>query len=313
MASNETNNRNRRNLNYDDLDVYGKLEVKLKARNKITRRGEILLPCAHVEDTDLSDILDNIPSVRPNKHLQDNAQSVSSFMDNIRKVKRTSELEIDFTIDEGRNEHDEVSQTIARLRQQSEKLLKKIIHTQVAFNECLSSTDNLENKEHLKTHINLIEKTCKFDRGVESIIRCNKNTLEKHIDKDLKIENVEEFKNAYNELAQGILSTIYNAGVKTSKNHEHLLAIKQFNITAEAEDGLVAEELIIGKLDPFTRQPIIKPVRNKICTHIYDQESVNQMFQSKLFVSCPYIGCTNKRFTKADLLFNLNHSMESDK
>lgn len=94
MASNETNDGNRRNLNYDDLDVYGKLEVKLKARNKITRRGEILLPCAHVEDTDLSDILDNIPSVRLNKHLQDNAQSVSSLMDNIRKVKRTSGINI---------------------------------------------------------------------------------------------------------------------------------------------------------------------------------------------------------------------------
>jgi len=104
------------------------------------------------------------------------------------------ELEIDFTIDEGRNEHDEVSQTIARLRQQSEKLFKRIIHTQVAFNECLNSTDNLENKEHLKNHIELIEKTCKFDRGVESVICCNKDTLEKHIDKDLKIENVEEFK-----------------------------------------------------------------------------------------------------------------------
>lgn len=94
MALNETKDENRRNLNYDDLDVYGKLEVKLKARNKITRRSEILLPCAHVEDTDLSDILDNIPSVRPNRHLQDNAQSVSSLMDDIRKVKRTSGINI---------------------------------------------------------------------------------------------------------------------------------------------------------------------------------------------------------------------------
>ncbi|XP_060849776.1 uncharacterized protein LOC132928864 [Rhopalosiphum padi] len=302
MASNEAEDGNRRNLNYDDLDVYSKLEVKLTARNKITYHKEIVLPCAHIEDTDLSDILDNIPSVRPNKHLEDNAKSVSLLMDNIRKVKRASELEMDFTIDEGRNEHDEVSQVIARLRQQSEKLFKRIIHTQVAFNECLSSTDDLENKEHLKNHIKFIEKTCKFDRGVESVIRCNKNTLEKHIDKNLKIENVEEFKNTYNELAQGVLSTIYDTGVKTFKNHEHLLAIEQYNIPTE--EGLVAEELIIGKLDPFTKQPITKPVRNKICTHIYDQESVNQMFQHKLLISCPYIGCTNKRFTKTDLSTN---------
>jgi hypothetical protein len=90
MASNEAEDGNRRNLNYDDLDVYSKLEVKLTARNKITYHKEIVLPCAHIEDTDLSDILDNIPSVRPNKHLEDNAKSVSLLMDNIRKVKRAS-------------------------------------------------------------------------------------------------------------------------------------------------------------------------------------------------------------------------------
>ncbi|XP_060867388.1 uncharacterized protein LOC132942767 [Metopolophium dirhodum] len=300
MASNEAEDENIRTLNYDELDVYSKLEVKLKARNKITCRKEITLPCAHVEDTDLSDVLEasNIPSVRPNKRLEDNARAIGTLMDNIRKLKRTSEMEMDFAIDQGRNDNDDISQTLARLRQQSEKLFKNIIHTQVAFNECLSLTDSLENKEHVKNHLKLIEKTCKFDRGVESVISCNKDKLEKHIDKNLKIENVEEFKNAYSELAQGIVTKTYDTSVKTYKNHEHLLAIKQFN---EPNEGLIAEELVEGKLDPYTRQPITKPVCNKVCKHIYDLESVNQMFQSKMFVSCPYIGCTNKRFTKADL------------
>jgi len=96
MASNDAEDENRKQLNYDELDVYSKLEVKLKARNKITCRKEIVLPCAHVEDTDLSHILDadNVPAVRPNKHLQDNAQSVSSLMDNIRKLKRSSGINI---------------------------------------------------------------------------------------------------------------------------------------------------------------------------------------------------------------------------
>lgn len=101
---------------------------------------------------------------------------------------------MDFTIDHEKDENDEVSQTITRLRQQSEKLFKNIIHTQVAFNECLSLTDNLEDNVHIKNHIKLVEKTCKFDRGMESVIGCNKDTLEKHIDKNLKIEDVDEFK-----------------------------------------------------------------------------------------------------------------------
>lgn len=99
---------------------------------------------------------------------------------------------MDFNVDEREEEHDEVSQTIARLRQQSEKLFKRIINCQVSFNECL--TGNIENKDHKNKHIKLIEKTCQFDRGIESIICCKEDKLETKKTKNLKIESVEEFK-----------------------------------------------------------------------------------------------------------------------
>lgn len=67
-----------------------------------------------------------------------------------------------------------------------------------------------------------------------------------------------------------------------------------------------------GRLDPFTLKLIKKPVRNKICKHIYDQESIDKMFQGKLFMSCPLVGCSNKRFTKKDILYNLNSSDDSE-
>lgn len=96
MASNEAEDENRRKLDYDKLDVYSKLEVKLKERNKITYRKEITLPCAHIEDTDLSDVLDasNIPTVRPNKRLQDNVQTISSLINDIRALKNASGIYI---------------------------------------------------------------------------------------------------------------------------------------------------------------------------------------------------------------------------
>lgn len=107
-----------------------------------------------------------------------------------------TELEVDFDVVEKNNQGDEVNQKIFSLRQQSEKLFKKIISTQVGFNECLSTnsmTNNLEIKNHLNTHTKLIEETCKFDRGVESILDCNKDTLAKHVKKDLKVKSVSEF------------------------------------------------------------------------------------------------------------------------
>lgn len=110
-------------------------------------------------------------------------------------------------------------------------------------------------------------------------------------------------------MAQGLLSTAFNAGMKKYKNHEHLLAIKEFN---KPSKDLTFEIVTTGKLDPFTRQPITKPVRNKVCKHIYDQDSVDQMFMSKSFIHCPYIGCTNKRFTKTDILSDTITSDNSD-
>lgn len=104
---------------------------------------------------------------------------------------------MDFAIDMEKNQEDEVSNSISRFRQQSEKLFKKIINCQVGFNECLSSnlmTENVEKSDLIKKHTKLIEQTCKFDRGVEAIINCDKNTLEKHVEKDLKIEDINQFK-----------------------------------------------------------------------------------------------------------------------
>jgi len=109
-------------------------------------------------------------------------------------------------------------------------------------------------------------------------------------------------------LAQGILSKVYETGVKTSKNHEHLLAIKKYN--KRSTDEVFIEMMSTVKLDPFTKQPIANPVYNKGCKHVYDQTSIDQMFQNKPFISCPYIGCS-KRFTKEDLEVNMINSNTS--
>jgi hypothetical protein len=106
------------------------------------------------------------------------------------------ELEVDFDAYEKKSQDDEVNQTISRLRQQSEKLFKRIINSQVGFNECLNSglnKNNLEIKDHINTHTKLIEQTCKYDRGIESILDCNKDKFGKNIKTDLKVKSISEF------------------------------------------------------------------------------------------------------------------------
>lgn len=76
----------------EDLDVYSKLEVILKARNKIIRGKDPQLPCSITEDTDLSDVLDenSISTIRTNKYLEENDKKVVRFNEKIYKLKRTS-------------------------------------------------------------------------------------------------------------------------------------------------------------------------------------------------------------------------------
>lgn len=92
MASTKIKNESKENINHQDLEVYSKLEVILKARNKIISRRDTQLPCSITEDTDLSDVLDDDKnlSVRTNKYLQDNEQKLIEFNEKIRNLKRTS-------------------------------------------------------------------------------------------------------------------------------------------------------------------------------------------------------------------------------
>ncbi|XP_050548966.1 E3 SUMO-protein ligase NSE2-like [Daktulosphaira vitifoliae] len=290
-----------------NMDVYQKLELLIKERNRTVCRKELKLPRALSEDSDLVDILSNDdgPIVKQNKRLQSREKAITDLIDEIHKMKKSSESDMNFPIDTVNNQFDEVNQAISRLRQQSEKVFKRIINTQVSFNEFLGTTclsQSSGNKDLIKSHLKVIEKTCKYDRGVEAITRFNKETLVNHVDENIQVKTVEEFKNEYNKLAQGVLSNAFETASKSAKNHEHLLAIKKYNKPNLDCSNIVSEVVTTGVLDPFTRQPITRPVRNRICNHIYDQDSVNQMFLTRSVVPCPYIGCTNKHFTRKDLL-----------
>ena len=59
-------------------------------------------------------------------------------------------------------------------------------------------------------------------------------------------------------------------------------------------------------VDPITKKEIEEPVRNVKCKHIYEEATIYNMMEqarkSKKPVRCPYIGCSEKDFKKADLV-----------
>lgn len=100
-----------------------------------------------------------------------------------------------------------------------------------------------------------------------------------------------------NNLEKLFFNKVYENGKQDFKNHEHLLAImKRNNLVSTTNKSSV-------KLDPFTKQPILLPVINKICNHVYDQTSIDNIFKDNSHISCPYVECENKNFTQNDLMY----------
>ncbi|VVC29044.1 Zinc finger, MIZ-type [Cinara cedri] len=236
-----------------ELDIIGILETAIKARNKITCSKDILLPSA-LDETEFKDILYNMDKNKPiiaqsrlSKHVQDNKQSVRSLIDNISKLKHSSELKMNFAINDEIYEDDELNQAMSQM-----------------FNECLNDNSVVDDAEDdLKNYMILIQQTCEFNRGVESLFSCDKKLLQKHVKKDLSI------------------SAMMN-----------LITIQKYNkSSAELENFTTVQTEII---DPFTRKLITKPVTNKQCNHVYDEESIDLMFKNKLFVCCPHIDLRKK-------------------
>lgn len=64
-------------------------------------------------------------------------------------------------------------------------------------------------------------------------------------------------------------------------------------------DGMEIDE-VISTVDPITKGTIKNPVRNRICNHIYDKDSITEAIRisENKRVRCPTVGCSNKNSVK---------------
>lgn len=137
-----------------------------------------------------------------------------------------------------------------------------------------------------------------------------KNSVISFID-DLK----KEYTHTHNEFKNSV-----NACIETQKDIEELGDGEDFNVEelyqqhysrnlndTKNESDLMNSSVIVSQnfqipVDPLSKMPIKNPMRNQICNHVYELQSIIPHIKQKRNVTCPYIGCINVNLTMNQLV-----------
>jgi len=105
--------------------------------------------------------------------------------------------------------------------------------------------------------------------------------------KRINVKNIADFKN--------FKRTVASAAAPGSAQNG------QANGAARAadDDDLIIEDTggeIFSLYDPWSKALMKNPVRNKMCGHIYDRDSVMLIIKDNIGIRCPVLGCANKTY-----------------
>ena len=55
----------------------------------------------------------------------------------------------------------------------------------------------------------------------------------------------------------------------------------------------------------MTKQPLRNPVRNRLCNHVYERDTILAELEMNRCIRCPNVGCSNKNITVEDLVADI--------
>ncbi|XP_037046960.1 E3 SUMO-protein ligase NSE2-like [Bradysia coprophila] len=88
-----------------------------------------------------------------------------------------------------------------------------------------------------------------------------------------------------------------------------LLSKRMLSSTTTVTQTTVTNDMEITEtshaIDPITKGPLVRPVRNKHCNHIYGYQSVIDSLAINRRLRCPMVGCSNKTFVSEQDLIEL--------
>lgn len=83
-----------------------------------------------------------------------------------------------------------------------------------------------------------------------------------------------------------------------SRANRSLNASQELEVLEDESEGIL--------IDPVSKKPIERPVRNVKCKHVYDKNSIMKFISSSSNPRCPTMGCMNRAQLNARMLEDVN-------
>lgn len=166
------------------------------------------------------------------------------------------------------------------------------------------STENFQEPAKIQSFKTIIKKLCKLEQDFQQEIQILQN---------YQCESLEKFDEDYKAQLAALQGSQGHSGesqrfLKFVKDIEDLQAIiaptngeSTGTVLTTNVDGMVMQSQTQITTDPISKRPISDPVRNKICKHIYDKQSIMDAIKVNSRLRCPYVGCNNRKVDPNDL------------
>ncbi|XP_076659843.1 E3 SUMO-protein ligase NSE2 [Halictus rubicundus] len=185
---------------------------------------------------------------------------------------------------------------------QSQQVVEELhdCYTQTAAN-IISYFGEQEVKDKLKELRDIVQNHCILDKKLKSVEEIKDRLLNLYDDDECNIETIiQEYKNAISEINTNT-STNNNRLVVFDRHVEALLGDTEDN-----EDDKDTEMQLTGGyinvIDPISKKRIVDPVKNTVCGHTYDNETITEILKLNKKTRCPVIGCKSTEFVKRENL-----------
>lgn len=146
-------------------------------------------------------------------------------------------------------------------------------------------------KDIFKASANLLEEKIHSFQSINSFVCNNMDTLEREFDTHYK--NVMQFAppREQNQQYKEFCEEIENI----SKTEVNTAQINPSQMNILGDDIEMEQQNICELIDPLTKHPVVNPVRNIICNHIYEKSAILDAIKINKRAKCPYLGCGNKQ------------------